>query len=427
MPAPTADSGLLTLAGLSSPPVWIGLAAALGSGLLIGIERERRKGRGVQREIAGVRTFGITALIGAAAQLTEQPWLIAAGALLVVALAAIGYWRSRSHDPGITTELSLFVTYVIGVTAMQHPQIAAGVAVVVTGLLAARSRLHRFSTQVLTTDEVHSALVLAGSALVILPMMPDHPLPAWAGIEPRSLWRLAVLLMALQAAGHVALRMAGPRLGLALSGLVSGFVSSTATIASMGARARQAPELRPACVAGALSSNIATILQLALVAVAVQPAVLPGIAINLLGAGAATLAAAGWSLVQARHINLPSESSGLVFSFRKSVGFALLLSGTAASVAWLNQSVGTTVAGLGAALAGFADVHAACASIFTLAGSGQSAAVVDVRLPMLLALSANSTSKLVASWFVGGAAYGWRVSAGLLAMLAGGWLPYWLS
>jgi uncharacterized membrane protein (DUF4010 family) len=423
MSAATPDSGLLTLIGLSAPPVWIGLAAALGSGLLIGIERERRKGRGLLREIAGVRTFAITALLGAATQLTSQPWLIASGALLVTALAAIGYWRSRGHDPGIVTELSLFLTYVIGVTAVQHPQIAAGVAVVITGLLAARSRLHRFSTQVLTTEEVHSALVLAGSALVILPMIPDHPLPAWAGIEPRSLWRLAVLLMALQAAGHVALRVAGPRLGLALSGLVSGFVSSTATIASMGARARQAPELRPACVAGALSSNVATILQLALVAVAVQPTVLLRIAPNLLGAGAATLIAASWTLWQARRVHLPSDTDGTVFSFRKSVGFALLLSGTATAMAWLNQYAGSTAAGLGAALAGFADVHAACASIFTLASADQTGATLDVRVPMLLALSANSTSKLVAAWTMGGRAYGLRVSAGLLTMLAGGWLP----
>ena len=42
---------------------------------------------------------------------------------------------------------------------------------------------------------------------------------------------------------------------------------------------------------------------------------------------------------------------------------------------------------------------------------------------MLLALSANSISKLVGAWAMGGTAYGVRVSLGLAAMLAGGWLP----
>jgi uncharacterized membrane protein YhiD involved in acid resistance len=51
----------------------IGLATALGAGLLIGVERERRKGRGPKRAIAGVRTFALAAVAGAAARVTEQP------------------------------------------------------------------------------------------------------------------------------------------------------------------------------------------------------------------------------------------------------------------------------------------------------------------------------------------------------------------
>ena len=46
----------------------VGFAAALGGGLLIGIERERRKGTGPHRAPAGVRTFALAALAGAGAQ-----------------------------------------------------------------------------------------------------------------------------------------------------------------------------------------------------------------------------------------------------------------------------------------------------------------------------------------------------------------------
>lgn len=42
------------------------LAIALGIVLLIGAERERRKGEGAQRGAAGIRTFAITAVLGAA-------------------------------------------------------------------------------------------------------------------------------------------------------------------------------------------------------------------------------------------------------------------------------------------------------------------------------------------------------------------------
>ncbi|HET7756262.1 MAG TPA: MgtC/SapB family protein, partial [Steroidobacteraceae bacterium] len=86
----------------------LGLAAALGGGLLIGIERERRKGPGPQRALAGVRTFALVALAGAGCELIGHPLLVILGAVLIVALAAIGYWRRRSADPGVTTAVALF-------------------------------------------------------------------------------------------------------------------------------------------------------------------------------------------------------------------------------------------------------------------------------------------------------------------------------
>ena len=40
------------------------LASALAIGLLIGAERERRKGEGPQRSPAGIRTFALASLLG---------------------------------------------------------------------------------------------------------------------------------------------------------------------------------------------------------------------------------------------------------------------------------------------------------------------------------------------------------------------------
>jgi uncharacterized membrane protein YhiD involved in acid resistance len=95
-----------------------GLALALGLGLLIGVERERRKGEGAQRRFAGLRTFALVALCGATAQSLQQPLLTLAAALLVVLLIAMAYWRDRSDDPGVTTEVALFLTFLLGVLAM---------------------------------------------------------------------------------------------------------------------------------------------------------------------------------------------------------------------------------------------------------------------------------------------------------------------
>src|SRR6185369_13982243 len=150
---------------------------------------------------------------------------------------------------GVTTELALFVTFLLGVTAIDRPALAAAAAVVVAIVLAARSELHRF-----TADELRDALLLAGAALVVLPLVPSEPIAWLGGVDPRRLWTLVVLLIALQAAGYVGVRVGGPRFGLAVSGLASGFVSSTATVAAMAARARSEPRLLSACVSGALFS-----------------------------------------------------------------------------------------------------------------------------------------------------------------------------
>jgi uncharacterized membrane protein YhiD involved in acid resistance len=50
---------------LSIDPVILNLVVALGIGLLIGGERERRKSEGPSRSPAGIRTFAVASLAGA--------------------------------------------------------------------------------------------------------------------------------------------------------------------------------------------------------------------------------------------------------------------------------------------------------------------------------------------------------------------------
>ena len=87
----------------------------------------------------------------------------------------------------------------------------------------------------------HDALLLSALALVLLPLAPAAPLAWLGGMAPRTMLLTVLVILALLAAGHVALRLLGVRAGLALSGPYSGVVSSTFTIAAMGARARAEP------------------------------------------------------------------------------------------------------------------------------------------------------------------------------------------
>lgn len=88
-------------------PVILNLAVALGIGLLIGAERERRKGEGPSRSPAGIRTFTVTSLAGAISFIVGGEVLLAVATAGVIILTAAAYWRGHEDDPGLTTEIAL--------------------------------------------------------------------------------------------------------------------------------------------------------------------------------------------------------------------------------------------------------------------------------------------------------------------------------
>jgi uncharacterized membrane protein (DUF4010 family) len=410
----------------AAPELW-GLAAALGSGLLIGLERERRKGRGRDREPAGIRSFTLAALAGGLAQTLQQPLLVALGGLAVLVLVGVAYARSqfvaRQRDPGLTTELALVVTYLVGVLCAQAPAAGAAAAVVVAVLLAARDRLHRFATRALSEGELHDALLLAALLLVALPLLPAAPVAWLGGLQPRTLGLLVLLILALQAAGHVALRLFGARAGLALSGLFSGFVSSTATVASMGARARAEPDQQAACEAGAMLSTAATWVLALLMLTAVSPALARHIAPAAL---AALLVAAGSGAWRAHGAAAsaagatPSSSGKGPLRVREALLVAALLSAVTLAVGAAQRHFGVQGVFASVALSALADAHASVTALGGLHASGQ-VALGDAGLAVLLAVTTNALTRSVVAFTAGGAGFGARVALSLAASTGCGW------
>jgi uncharacterized membrane protein (DUF4010 family) len=190
----------------------------------------------------------------------------------------------------------------------------------------------------------------------------------------------------------------------------------------MGARARKDPALLAACVSGALFSTVATIVQLALVSLAIYPPALGVIAPSLIAALVAALAAAVLSLLEAHESDIPAAPKGRAFSLWQALSFAVILSAVTASVALANEHWGRTAMGIGAALAGLADAHAGATSVLSLAATGTIDATA-VLTPLLLAFSTNTFSKLVMAWISGGSRYTLRLAAGLIAVALAAWLP----
>ena len=405
-----------------APPTALGLAVALGAGLLIGLERERRKGQGQDREAAGIRSFTLAALTGALslwlARSLASPALVAVGALVVGSLAVLAFRRSRSADPGLTTEIALFTTYLLGVMAMLDATLAAGTAAAMALLLAARTRLQRLATVWITEQELHDGLLLAALVLVLLPLL--HSLPyAVLGTSPYALMRLVVVLLALQALGHLAQRLLGTRRGLWWAGLTSGLVSSTATVATLGARLRQAPVHIHAAVAGALASGVATWGLCLVLTFTASPRLGAALAPAAIAGAAVTLGASLWAWRMAGQAasaeGLPE--SGRMFQAVPALAVAAVLTLTTLLSHYARSQLGPAGLWITTALAALADAHAATAAVASLAAGGE-LPDATLRRAILLAVGVNTAVRSGVAAMAGGKAYAWRVAAGLWA----GWI-----
>ncbi|WP_308421639.1 MgtC/SapB family protein [Bradyrhizobium guangdongense] len=399
----------------------IGVVVALGIGLLIGLERERRKGEGPGRSPAGLRTFAAASLAGAISVMIGGKGLLAVVTAGIMVLVAIAYLRSRSDDPGLTSETALILTVLLGGLATQRPVLAAGVAVILAILLAARAALHDFVHKVLSGDEVKDGLIFAAATLVVLPLLPDQPVGPFGALNPRAIWIIVILVMAIGAAGHVSTRLLGAKGGLAISGFASGFVSSTATIGAMGARARKAPELLGAAIAGATLSTVATIVQLFAVLAATSLPTLQSLLVPLLCAGAAaTLYGVIFTVKGMRETGTAEFEQGRAFSLPSALLLALTLSGVLLLSASLREAFGEIGLVVSAAVAGLADTHSPAVAAASLAASGKVNST-DAVAPVLAALSTNTLSKIVVGWVSGGRSFALRLIPGLVLVIAAAW------
>jgi uncharacterized membrane protein (DUF4010 family) len=234
--------------------------------------------------------------------------------------------------------------------------------------------------------------------------------------------------------GHQpARRLLATRHAVALSSLASGFVSSTATIASMGLAARSASGSVRALAGGGLLSCVSTQLQLLLVAAAVRPAWLASLWLPALAAAALALVW-GWWLVRGDHGEvalggatprseaLPAPSEDRMFSLGGALVVALLLAAIQALVYGLRQWLGDAGLIVGAVIGALADLHASAAAVFSDAGPSNSSLQA-----LMLVLLVHAASKSVTALASGGWAYlGWLAPGLWLHTLLGvGLLAGW--
>jgi uncharacterized membrane protein (DUF4010 family) len=396
-------------------PFLVGLAI----GLLLGFERERSH---VPRPHAGSRTFALLSLTGVlAASIADGA--VAAGAVGVTALMTVAYLRTAAEDPGTTTEVAAVVAYLLGALAWSRPSLAVALAVVVAAVLVSKERLHRFVRDTVTDVEVEDALKFFVVAFVVLPLAPDTDLGPYGVLNPARVWLLVVLLTGIGWLGYLGVRALGPRRGLLVTGLAGGFVSASATTASMGRLSRTTGQVRPP-LAGALLASLATFGQLLVVIAVVDADVLRRLVPPVV-AGAVVLA--GIAAAVSRNMAPTPRSAerpdpdvaeevppgrSRPFALRPALVLAAVLTGALLLARWGAAVLGSRGAVLGAAAAGVADAHAGSVAAASLAATGDLSVDAAV-LAIAAALGANLVVKVVLAFIAGGRRFGTAFAASM--------------
>ena len=412
-------------------PFFIGLLVSAGVGLIIGLEREFNT-RDKPAHIGGIRTFIMAAILGYCAgwigNLGYPVVLIAvlSGFFLLVGIAY--YAQSVQGNIGLTTEMALFMTIVLGVViSAGYLRESLAVVVLMTLVLSLKEQLHSIIKRI-TEEELFAFIKFIVLALLVMPMLPDESFGPENLLNLRDLGWIVVLVLSISFAGYLMLKFGSPKKGILLTAVTGGLFSSTMVAWVFSSRSRERKDLAPAFGSGiVLASSIMYIRVFVLTTVFAFPVamlLLPPLLFMLIASLIPT-----WRAFRTHQMETeaPQLSPGNPLDIKNAVLFVLLYIGITFLMYGSRQWLGPTMTYFTGALAGVADSDAITISTAKWAaatpGYQYQAAVI-----ILLAVMSNSAFKLLVSIFNGAAEIRRTVFSGfgIVLLIGAVFVVYWL-
>ncbi len=369
-------------------------AAALGLGLLLGLERQRTQGGGTTN-FAGVRTVALVALLGGAAayfQIELQlSWLLVAAFGAVVGLVWISYAITAFRgELGITTEITVLFAFLLGALCVWGwVGLAAALGVANLLLLALKEWLHRQVARIEAAD-IEATLKFAVITLIILPLLPNQNYgpPPLDVLNPYKIWLMVVLISGLNFASYILVKVVGQEHGIALTGILGGLVSSTAVTLGFSQRSKVEP-----LAAGSLALGILLAWTVMFFRVLVAVAVVNVALVQRLGVGIGLMAVISLGVCAFLWWRSRTQTKGVVksgpnpFELGEAIKFGLMF-GLITFVAKAAQEfLGDAGLYLAGALAGLTDVDAISLSMANLALTEPDNATIASRTILIAVLS----------------------------------------
>ncbi|MCX7174176.1 MAG: DUF4010 domain-containing protein [Proteobacteria bacterium] len=382
---------------MDNPDLALRFAVALGLGMLIGLERERSKS---EEGGAGVRTFALIALTGAIAGYLGKTlgldWL-ALCIFFAVAALIIGQYvvTALRGDPGITTEISALLAFLLGLLcAHGQLQLAAWVAVAMALLLALKGWLHQLASRINASD-VEATLKFGIVTLIILPLVPDHNYgpPPFDVMNPYRIWLMVVLISALNFTSYLLIKIVGTEHGIGIAGLLGGLASSTAVTLGFSQRSRQPGEDASALALGILLAWTVMFFRVAIMTSLISWELGQRLALVVGLLALTNLGACYWLWRKRRQTQRGEVTAGSnPFELEVAIKFGLLF-GVVVLIAKAAQVyLGNAGLYLAAGIAGLTDVDAITLAMADLAKTDVSNVAISARA-IVVAVMANTLAK----------------------------------
>ena len=401
------------------------LGIALAIGLLIGLERgwhTRDKGEGMR--IAGLRTYGLIALLGGLwGILAQQAGIILMGfaflSLTLILLIAYSKSLKKFEDYSITSLIASLITFTLGaMTAFGHITLASATGVVITLLLGFKPLLHGWMNK-LEQHELEATLKLLLISVVLLPILPNRGFGPWDAVNPYLIWWMVVLIAGISYLGYFAIRIVGFQHGPILTGVFGGLVSSSALTLNLSRFSKMHTGMQDVLSAGILMACatmfVRTLLLVSILNIALFQLLIPAFA--MMSAVSYAFAFLLWKNANdfQGHQEITLENP---FQLGMAIKFGIFLVGILLLSKLLQSYYGDLGAYVLAAASGIADVDPITLSMAQLSKEGMS---LDVAAnAILIAVAVNSAIKSTIAFVIGGKALGLRVGVILgFAVVAG--------
>jgi uncharacterized membrane protein (DUF4010 family) len=381
----------------------LGVLISMGIGLIIGLEREYDKLK-EEKGIAGIRTFPIVTILGfTLGNLTDifTDWLLIISLAAFVLFLAFNQFSQKleEHDQGLTTNLALISTFVLGtMVSVEYYRDAVATAVIIVTLLSLKTRFRSVISNI-TSEELFAFIKFSIIALLILPFLPDKTYGPDNLLNPFEIGSIIVIVSFLNFIGYFLVKFVGSQKGIILTAILGGLISSTAVAWNYASQSKESPELSRKYSAGIIVASAIMFPRLALLAYIFNSDVLKYLAIPF---GILTIVCVVATLILIRKDDNKPDTNiklGNPLNIFNAIGFGVVYVVILFAVFYSNQFFGESGLFYSALIAGLADTDAITISMAKFSLDGENLKLASSVI--IAATISNMVVKMAITFFKG--------------------------